>query len=548
MSIEYFVEGKVSSQTEGDQLAFSKGNIAHNGIKNVLQNGTDTGVSYNNPSQVNPNDKPVNTINVSLNLFFDGTLNNKTNTEQGLSKDKKSGSYANDYSNVARGYDAINPTADNQVSWYIEGIGTVDGKSDNDTLGLPVRGAGLGVAERGIKAKVTKGCIKGAEAIKNNFGSKEIDVLSVNVYGFSRGAAAARHFIKVSTTAPQTSKTIGGGLTVYPPDFYELSKAEEKKDEKAIEQILNIAKDKTDSYLLNFGYFGACLVSNNLKIKKIKFNFVGLYDTVASYGANHRGNWFVKNDSEQLGLNAVQNAHFIFQIASADEFRDNFSLTNIESTGTYGLQFTFPGVHSDIGGGYVDGEKENVLIYKASNDKKSCEKYRNLLIEEGWYDPDQISIVTKTYPTRFGVQYNYELWGKRDLSNHYDKLPLHYMFYFSDLFGVKYLDMQRKKNQITDDTVTKFSSQLQKYVEKCVDLRNSFVKKMQSGQKISSAEYVDKAKTYSYLNFINMNTDDLKDLRKGYLHWSANLDAFGMGPIVSGVHPSSERKRTILDG
>jgi hypothetical protein len=547
MSIEYFVEGKAITQTGGDYKTFAKEGINHNSAATVEQTGNEAGVSYNVAQKINSNDKPVNTIDVSLNLFFDGTLNNKTNTGQGLTKDKKSGSYANDYSNIARGYDAIDPTADNQVSWYIEGIGTVDGKSDNDTLGLPVRGAGLGVAERGIKAKVTKGCVKGAEAIKNRFGSKEIDVLSVNVYGFSRGAAAARHFIKVCTTVPQTSKKIGGGLTVYPPGFYELSNVEEKKDEKAIEQILNIAKDKTDSYLLNFGYFGACLVSNNLRIKKIKFNFVGLYDTVASYGANHRGNWFVKNDSEQLGLNAVQNANFIFQIASADEFRDNFSLTNIESTGTYGLQFTLPGVHSDIGGGYVDGEAENVLIYKANNDKESCEKYRNILIEEGWYDPGQISIVIKTYPTRFGVQYNYELWGKRDLSNHFDKLPLHYMFYFSDFFGVKYLDIQRKRNQITDATVTKVSSQLQKYIEKCVDLRNSFVRKAQSGQKISSSEYVDTAKSYSYLNF-NMNTNDLKDLRKGYLHWSANLDVFGMGPIVSGVHPSSERKRTILDG
>jgi hypothetical protein len=547
MSIEYFVEGKVSSHTEGDQLAFSKGDIAHNGIRKVLQNGTDTGVSYNSPNEVNPNDKPVNTVDVSLNLFFDGTLNNKTNTQEGLSKEKKSGSYANDYSNVARGYDAINPTADNQVSWYIEGIGTVDGKSDNDTLGLPVRGAGLGVAERGIKAKVTKGCVKGAEAIKNKFGSKEIDVLSVNVYGFSRGAAAARHFITVSTTAPQTVKKMGGDLTVYPPDFYELSKSEENQDEKGSDQILNIPKDKTDSYLLNFGYFGACLIANNLKIKKVVFNFVGLYDTVASYGANHRGNWFVKNDSEQLGLNSVQNASFIFQIASADEFRDNFSLTNIESTGIKGLQFTLPGVHSDIGGGYVDGENENVLIYKANNDKKSCENYRNILIEEGWYDPAQISIVTKTYPTRFGVQYKYELWGKRDLSNHFDKLPLHYMFHFSDFFGVKYLDRQRKKNKITDATVTKISSHLQGYVQKCVDLKNNYATKAHSGQKVSSSDYVSTSKSYSYLNF-NMNTNDLKDLRKGYLHWSANLDAFGMGPIVSGVHPSSERKRTILDG
>lgn len=96
--------------------------------------------------------------------------------------------------------------AENQVSWYIEGIGTVDSKTDNDTLGLPARGGGLGVGERGIAAKVTKGCIKGAEALRAKYRGKVINVLTVNVYGFSRGAAAARHFMHVATNAPTTQK------------------------------------------------------------------------------------------------------------------------------------------------------------------------------------------------------------------------------------------------------------------------------------------------------------------------------------------------------
>lgn len=548
MSIEYFVEGKVIMHTKGDNLSFSKGDIVYNSEKSIIQRGAETGVSYGEPRKIHSNDKPVNTIDVTLNLFFDGTFNNRANTKIGIAGERKGGSYDNDYSNIARAYDSIDATEDNQVSWYIEGIGTVDEKSDNDTLGiLPLKGGAMGVGERGIKAKVTKGCRKGAEAIKNIFGSKNIDILSVNVFGFSRGAAAARHFVKVCTTKANISKKIDGSIIVFPPDFYELSNQEEREGGKVINQIINISKDKKDSPLLNFDYFGACLISNNLKINTIVFNFVGLYDTVASYGFNHRGNWLIKNDSEQLGLNAIQNANFTFQIASADEFRENFSLTNIESAGIKGLQLTLPGVHSDIGGGYIDGDNEKVFIYKSKNNKKACEEYRALLIEEGWYDSDQIVIITKTHSTKFNTQYEYELWGERNLSNHFDKLPLYYMFYFSDFFGVKYLDLQRKKNYITDSFILKIASQLNTYVKECTELRNNYIRKVNSNQKESSSEYVNTSKRYSYLNF-NMNMTDLKYLRKGYLHWSANLDAIGMKPIVSRVHPSSERKRTILNG
>jgi hypothetical protein len=159
-------------------------------------------------------------VDVSLNLFFDGTFNNKTNVQEGMQKDpsKRKGSYDNDFSNVARGYDAM-INAENQVSWYIEGIGTVDSKTDNDTLGLPARGGGLGVGERGIAAKVTKGCIKGAEALRTKYRGKVINVLTVNVYGFSRGAAAARHFMHVATNAPTTQKLSKNKLQIYPPEY-----------------------------------------------------------------------------------------------------------------------------------------------------------------------------------------------------------------------------------------------------------------------------------------------------------------------------------------
>jgi len=44
-----------------------------------------------------------------------------------------------------------------------------------------------------VEAKVTKGCIKAAKKLVN-YPQEDIH-LKVNVYGFSRGATAARHFI-----------------------------------------------------------------------------------------------------------------------------------------------------------------------------------------------------------------------------------------------------------------------------------------------------------------------------------------------------------------
>ena len=83
MSIQYFVEGKIKTQVKGDYLAFSKENIVHKTSASLEQQGKKTGVQYKDAKKIDTNDSPNNLIEVSLNLFFDGTQNNKTNTELG---------------------------------------------------------------------------------------------------------------------------------------------------------------------------------------------------------------------------------------------------------------------------------------------------------------------------------------------------------------------------------------------------------------------------------------------------------------------------------
>ena len=58
----------------------------------------------------------------------------------------------------------------------------------------------------------------------------------------------------------------------------------------------------------------------------IIFNFVGLFDTVASFGLIH------KNDVSQLNLKMGGKPNKVVHLIASDEYRENFKLTNIDST------------------------------------------------------------------------------------------------------------------------------------------------------------------------------------------------------------------------
>ena len=541
MSIEYFVEGEVRQQFGGNIIAKSKEIVENNAAISVEQKGTENGVSYDEPNKINPNDKPVNMIDVSLNLFFDGTGNNKSNTEARKANSEdyqqnanmKNDSYENEFSNVAKGYDTINPNTENQEVEYIEGVGTVDLQGDN-----VFPGQALGTGGTGVKGKVTKGCIKGAAKL-GKYKGRPIDILKVNVFGFSRGAAAARYFVHVASNPPQISYSQGKKvLQVFPPENLPEAKT----------LIINDEDGTKLPFILQYGYFGAQLIERKLNVKKIVFNFVGLYDTVASYGVVH------KNDTEDLGLNSISKSYFVLQLASDDEYRSNFRLTNINSTILHGLELTLPGVHSDIGGAYRNGheEAENSLqryeektLFK-SDTKEECTRFRNMLIDEGWFRNAEIKIYEiKQYMK--GVNYNYktkyELRGKRILSNHYDRIPLNLMYHYSKQgdSGVKYLDDRISKKLEINELLSSIYIELLNYITVCNKKRNDYITKKTSGN------YLQDIKATSYLHYIS--NENLKLLRNRYLHWSVDYgDIIVNGENVSGVLPASQRKRTIQNG
>jgi len=312
-----------------------------------------------------PPPSPKGTVDIRIGVFFDGTQNNRTNTNARLGKegdkgnkaykklsDKETDSYMNDLSNVARKelHYKKEKYAD---SVYIEGIGTDDLGADNDDK-LDHLGVAFGSGTQGIIAKVRKGCKLIAEKIEILGTKDKINTLTLDVFGFSRGSAAARNFIYEISKSKYLpildgSKTVGMGM----------GSAKIKTDDYKVET--------NEKELPKNGHLGLQLKLKKIEYLRINIRFVGLYDTVSSYDPNATNTTKdpdYTNDVKELHLNSLNleindlyKAKKIIHFCAADEHRKNFMLTPTKRAG--GQDFYLPGVHSDVGGCYTDKMNED---------------------------------------------------------------------------------------------------------------------------------------------------------------------------------------------
>ena len=258
-------------------------------------------------------------------------------------------SYGNEYTNVAWLKTYLDTEAKDGyihlVPIYIEGIGTLDHEADNS------QGYRYGTGPTGIWGKVNKGIAKLEQSLSKNISARyrtKIKELRLDVFGFSRGAAAARYF------------------------------------------IARMLRDTAKDFFGTYPKFIDILRHQQYDIDKITVGFAGLFDTVSTYGiydtVRGRGN------VEELSLDAVADAAAVFHIAAADEHRQNFALTDITSaveSGT-GKELFLPGVHCDIGGSYQDHMQEQLQLidtdYPATHGNvKYIEHDINSLITLGWF-------------------------------------------------------------------------------------------------------------------------------------------------------------------
>lgn len=449
-------------------------------------------------------DENIN-FNLVLGIFFDGTKNNKTNTEArkgliaGKNKDKAAKavkdyggdiedneSYNNDYSNVARLWG--NYKKKNAI--YIEGVGTNDFEDDETD------GYAFGAEETGIKAKAKSGCTTMAEKIKaakdaNPAGN--LVTLTLDVFGFSRGAAAARNFVH------EVSKSI----------------------------IRNDPNSK------KYGLLGTELGKIGINGDKlnIKIRFLGLFDTVSSYSEDTwTTNPNFKNDIIELNLDDITKAQKIVHFVSEDEHREYFDLTNVAYDRVvngikkvpvfYGIEKQFPGVHSDIGGGYESGQEKKSKILAGSD--TILKERKKQLISEGWFDDSQLFIK------------NGKLSSDRKLKKTYSFIPLHFMAKYGTDNSLE-IDIKQIENVLykisNDPLLVRVKAKLKFHV---MHDGKPFIYKWYheihakyKGAKIPEQRYTDYSRELS-------EQKDLRALRKGYLHWSAEYKGIGMDPQKSG--------------
>ena len=368
--------------------------------------------ALNGPVQACIKDSPLEKVRIRICFFFDGTGNNQANVEAGKRGDPawwgSTASFANGESNISIlekvGWDKKSDDADFQKFIYTEGIGTEDGKRD-DLVGMGL-GKGSALRDTGIIGKVERGMDEAVSEIAGYAAGREIIHLHIDTFGFSRGAAAARFCVW-----------------------------------KCLEDPGKTMRDRLMARGLTVGEI------------EIKVRFVGLYDTVASFGLP--SDYGEKNTTE-LHLRSISRATTVVQLAAADEHRNKFNLTDIRSAGDKGRQYFLPGAHSDVGGGYARVEEEDGIVLcrmpippitnefgyseselemiRAASDAVKREKLA--LMKAGWYAENEL----KESP--------FELTGKREMIvDSYKRIPLKLMaeyakgedIHFSETMKVDYV-------------------------------------------------------------------------------------------------------------
>jgi hypothetical protein len=427
-------------------------------------------------------------------------------------------SYGNDHTNVARMY--LN--ADRQdYAIYIEGVGTKDLEGDDSLPGISHADG-----ETGLLEKVKKGSEELVQRIKMLYDrekgnrKKKFQKLSLtlDVFGFSRGAAAARHFL------------------------FQVSHNKCIKEVKKRERIfLDVYKERKSFEATGESYLQSALkkVGLNTLVSSINLRFVGIFDTVASFNPK-KGN--LGTDFEKyihlLHLNDIGKPRLVVHFTALDEIRRYFSLTQLAPF--LGIEKNLPGAHSDVGGSYecdVKVIEEVLLEYK---DSEKIEKLQKELVQTGWYRPEELEI--KDVRERcFGniIWGETTFRGRREVRGEYSYLPLQWM--------LKYASFQIKEGQLKIEKMNdlyKIDSgtilcEVQKHLDNTTfkELANMTYGIKGYGELnrfIARDRIVQKDWTFES----GVEQELLKELRHKYLHQSAHYEG-----LVEPHAPNKDRKR-----
>lgn len=298
-------------------------------------------------------------LNIRVALFFDGTANNRYNVleaDRNISVGNlydllrlQHGSYRLQQSNVARMAELYR-TGDidgyEVKVFYVEGVATSPRQVVYKEGGFDsLLGSATGMGRWGILACAKRGyrmILRMLRDLQGRYSLRTkvtIENLRLDLFGFSRGAAAARVFC-------------------------------------------NKLQD-------DYGAFKG----ESYTVKKIQTEFMGLFDTVTAYGFSPSA--FV-NGIGKLPLTAkypLLTVHFV----AADEIRELFALTRIKSARAGSKEIIIPGCHSDVGGGYRNYRYEDYLHCGKSNEELVKEGWKRAIGDSGRVVRNEFALLVMSY-------------------------------------------------------------------------------------------------------------------------------------------------------
>ena len=584
MSRTRIVKGKITERVKGDISIYSASNIIETSLQSIVETGKEKGISFGQPSKP-PEYQPENTIILYIGMFFDGTGNNRFNSEslyytkvkgnndriksseippqlsfthtpenikeKDISKINISNrdSYWNPYSNIVKLHDLYKEKSEAKgkthiIKQYVEGIGTEKYKEDS------VGGSSIGRGDTGIIAKVERG-IK--DLVKEKIAplpkDKKIYKIVFDVFGFSRGAAAARHFCN----------------EVKKPAYYVTRIKRDPYDK--YDRNARILTDEKDLVKHAGGILGAELNKIGLKpyeetYNNIEIRFLGLFDTVVSDLVVKENLGYIaalfttkpwipiiaqeylediKTNISGLGIKKV------FQIRANDEWRANFAYTPTEE----GYTLHMLGAHSDIGGGYAELDKYTSILgffdAKGGDEEifKQQEKVRKYFIDGDYCKENEIwfekiyehtsGFSIESSPTETTTIYkkkisdHYILKTSRYISNKYSLVPMYVMLQKAIDYGVPFYKNYKEAADDDADVKNSFEHEipdteefkmLREYLKEMLDVSKDESKKSYS---LSSPEMFEHIRNrYVHLSSHYAGLDTLWH-RDGNHHFSGDL-------------------------
>lgn len=536
-------------------------------------------------------------IDFTFGVFIDGTLNNMYNTEARQKFEERTGikaasqktveskgeekyrftdesSYENDLSNPAILFKNYITDEENEkhpiFKIYTEGIGTlttpnekgelnVEDYKDDNKVGYALGTRSL-FENTGIKAKVRSAVTAMAKQIiqvMNYNTDKTIGTITVDVFGFSRGAAAARNFVH-EITYPAYYATMGLKSAYCDQHGYTVSEEYFKRKK----------------LLPSNGHLGYLLTQGNQKFDKLEIRFAGIYDTVPHHGIKQ------ENDIEDLGLNSINKANYVVHLVAADEHRTNFNLATISSVFKTspdngkkgGIELYLPGVHCDVGGSYIEGMPENKNRIDASFSYKELKKLKTELVAQGWFTNQELFIEDGNW--REITDSNYQtvitkmvLNSRRKyLSNQYSFIPLHMMVKFCKIKGILikqkiFIDFKFNENKIVDNVhfLNEIKERLYQYAfeggtvyeyeEASKFKQPDLIYASEQSHQVLQEYHERQIKGQHELNEEAFEKNkNIKHLRNNYLHWNSvygSKDVTDVAAQPNAPHKESgKRKRT----